>query len=219
MLHRTTEVKFRDNQENRVQQFPKTPKNQSTQQLKFITPAPKSRVALGQKSTNVHNRQFTSIKTGKRHSPVTAHKPVFVLPEPSQELKGGDALRAAFQRALDNGDELPDVEYCPPKVQELPYESDLPHVSEDDIKAYIEIERLHRVVKPKPEEKLIPLKFVPLPEPRLPSVQSTRTARFAQPTASAQAKMKPAIKRPQPQKLDFPPIPDFIVNLDSDDDL
>lgn len=124
MLHRQTEVKFRDNQENRVQQFPKTPKNANVASSKFVTPAPKPRIALGAKSTNVHHRQFSSAKTGKRHSPVVApKKPLsLIAPEPAQKLEGGAALRAALSKALATGIDIPDVEYAPPPVPEQPYD-------------------------------------------------------------------------------------------------
>ncbi|CCG81386.1 protein of unknown function [Taphrina deformans PYCC 5710] len=124
MLQRQTEVKFRDNQENRVQQFPKTPKNANIAASKFVTPAPKPRIALGAKSTNVHHRQFSSAKTGKRHSPVLASKKPLsiVAPEQAQKLEGGAALRAALNRALLTGVDIPDVEYAPPPVPEQPYD-------------------------------------------------------------------------------------------------
>lgn len=134
MFQRQAEVKVRDrgDQENRVQQFPKTPKHGGKDVLasKFVTPAPRPRVALGAKSTNVHHRQFTSAKTGKRHSPVTAssaNRPVEVAQEPTAGLKvqGGAALRAQLDRALKTGVDVPDVEYAPPPVREEeegPYE-------------------------------------------------------------------------------------------------
>lgn len=208
MLHRHTEVKFRDNQENRVGQFPKTPKNASskTQSSKFVTPAPKPRVALGAKSTNVHHRQFSSAKTGKRHSPIAAPKPpASILPqEKLQELEGGAALRAALARALATGVDVPDVEYTPPPVVEPRY------VPDDAVPLDWESLRILRDHVPRAEisfkidddEKWLetpPFEFIEEEiHPKASGLQvvqskstiSSKPRGFAAPTAAAQAKAK-----------------------------
>ena len=134
--HRT-----RDNQENRASAFPKTPAGKSISNKTagltaknapaFVTPAQPSRAPLGNKSTNVHHRQFqTSVKTGRRHSPVTAVRPPklqiavdrpVLQQQEAPKLDGIAALRAALDRSLETGIDIPDVEYAPPPVEELPY--------------------------------------------------------------------------------------------------
>lgn len=211
MLVRHTEVNFRDNQENRIQQFPKTPKTVATSQSsKFVTPAPKPRVALRAKSTNVHNRQFSSVKPGKRHSPI-AHstKPIsLVPPEQAQDVKGGAALRSALKRALATGINVPDVEYAPPPVEELPY-SEPDGVEPMDWEA-LRFLRDHGAFKQ--EEYMIiknpecnydppPFEFIDI-TPQVAPVKpqsssksgSRRLGGFAAPTAAAQAKVKVPVR-------------------------
>lgn len=161
---RSVDVRVRDNQENRSSAFPKTPGKTASNggagkmpmtgkhanmgssaaptMSAFMTPAQPSRAPLGAKSTNVHlHRQFTSAKTGKRHSPVTAMRPppklqIALDPAPAlaqpqaaasepaaaaPKLEGIAGLRAALDRALETGVDVPEVEYAPPPVQELPF--------------------------------------------------------------------------------------------------
>lgn len=223
MLHRQSEVKFRDNQENRVTQFPKTPKNTTARpNNNFITPAPKSRVALGAKSTNVHHRQFTSAKPGKRHSPVTASKtPLTTLSKPQgkQDQVGAESLRLALQRALETGEDVPDVEYCPPPVEELPFEGHEGYVRLTQEEIMLNTPQFHPRLSHFDYDTLPT--FVPMPVPSFWSEDSEETqaprpadqqkgtrmtkvktssasrsaklGRFAAPTASAQAKLKPRV--------------------------
>lgn len=221
MFHRQAEVKFRGgDQENRVGGFPKTPKHAGTQESRFVTPAPKMRVALGAKSTNVHHRQFASAKTGKRHSPVAAPKLSFAAVEPEpvlRELEGAAALRAALQRALATGVDVPDVEYAPPPVEELPYsEPEGLEPMDWDALHYLQSQgafapRRLQIKTDEPVDVLRPFEFIDpeaqnrgkrmpstvpkgsrLPSSGTKSAVPARLGGFAAPTAAARARSKTA---------------------------
>jgi hypothetical protein len=217
MLHRQTDVKLRENQENRAHApaFPKTPKNNvAAPSTHFITPANKPRMALGNKSTNVHHRQpFTSaVKTGKRHSPVTKMtmtiaKPVFKLDVPMQEevapvlkAQGGAALREALDRALATGIDVPEPEYAPPPVKE-----ELPFTEPDNVEP-MDWPAFHALCKQardpgrwaRPRKQVVhePMPvFVPIPvvaDEEAARSGKAKVANYAAPTASARARSKAA---------------------------